>query len=130
MPFRPTRRLGALLLAGALLTGLPACVFHAFTTTYTYEWDGRTWQIANLNSNVHNLTLYEVVDGKPEWRGFMETGGGPYSDFETAEIPDEPGHERQILTIIQQGRQVGDPVKETQRSIDHDFGQAIREIGE
>lgn len=89
-----------------------AAVFTARTTTTTYEYEGKTYEIQELRSkDVHNVTMYEIVDGERKFSGF-------YTVDPDGAKPEEEGHARNISTVIREGTLVGEPEKKAQRSID------------
>ena len=97
-----------------LVTFLTACTSFAFTATKKstfYEYEGKTYEVQEYyGNNVANFTLYEIVDGDRKFAGYYE---------DDKKLPtDEQEAKQHIETIIADGKQVGDPEIERQRSID------------
>ena len=109
------------LLAALLLAALSACpVGIALYTDYTFLHDGKTYVVQDFSfDGTQNVTLYEVVDGERKHRGFVDEEDLSFNDLRTKPIPEEKGHKRTIMIVIQQGEQQGEPTTRHQESLRH-----------
>ena len=102
-----------------MLVALSACIGGtAAYTDYTFVHNGKTYVVQDFSFGpTQNVTLFEVVDGERKFVGFVDGDGISIHSLRTKPIPEEEGHRRTIMTVMQQGEQQGEPTTRYQESI-------------
>lgn len=99
---------------------LAACTFYQQTSRITaYKFGGKIFHVEDFTEEVadddidRTVTMWQVVDGERRFVGFYTADETPP---EEDDIPAEGGHKRTILTVVQQGQNLG-VVSTTKREI-------------
>lgn len=93
-----------------LLAACSVPAFNATTTSTYYEYEGKTYEVQDFRGgDTRNVTMFEYIGGERKFRGFYTTD---------EDKPEEAENKRNITTVVENGAQIGEPEKKSQRSFD------------